>query len=224
METMTSQPGSPPVVTLLVGSGCSHCLGVLDAFGRLLKEGRVGRLEVINVTVHPEEARQRGARSVPWMEIGAFRLEGAHSYGELAAWVEKAGGDQDDKGYTQHLLETGRLDEAIAIAKESIDNRKGLLELLASADTPITVKIGIGAIVEELSEAGLLADILDDIVGLSRSESPHLRADACHFLGLTRSPAAIPRLREMLAQDENDDVREIAAESLAEIASRATSA
>ena len=55
METMTSQPGSPPAVTLLVGSGCSHCLGVLDAFGRLLKEGRVGRLEVINVTLHPDE-------------------------------------------------------------------------------------------------------------------------------------------------------------------------
>ena len=152
-------------------------------------------------------------------------LENPHprTIGELAR-MYLARRLKDDKGYTQHLLETGRLDEAIAIAKESIDNRKGLLELLASADTPITVKIGIGAIVEELSEAGLLADILDDIVGLSRSESPHLRADACHFLGLTRSPAAIPRLREMLAQDENDDVREIAAESLAEIASRATSA
>lgn len=211
---MTTEETGPPDVTLLVGTGCSHCQAVLNAFGRLLKEGHVGRLDVINASVHPEEARRRGARSVPWMEIGTYHLEGAHSYGELAAWIDASRDDSQGAAYLGHLLETGRLDTAVQRARERVEERRHLLALMASDDTPMTVKIGVGAAMEELAEAGLLEEIVDEIVALTRSGNAQVRADACHFLALSRSPAAVPRLEEMAAGDESPEVREIAAESL----------
>ena len=69
--------------TLLIGPGCPHCATTLAALSELVKKGRLGQLNVINVALEPEAARARGVRSVPWMELGPFELAGAHSEAEL---------------------------------------------------------------------------------------------------------------------------------------------
>jgi hypothetical protein len=35
--------------------------------GRLLKGGVIGRLEAVNVAIHPERAAELGVRKVPWL-------------------------------------------------------------------------------------------------------------------------------------------------------------
>lgn len=220
MDNKTPSETERPEVTLLIGSGCSYCPVVLDACTRLLKEERIGRLDVINVTLYPEEAAKRGIRSVPWMEVGPYHLEGAHTYGDLLKWIDNTAAATKQADYFQHLLETGRIEPVIEQARQRTENRRELVTLLSRAGTPMAVHIGVGAVLEELSVDGLLKDIVDDMIELTESGDPKLRADACHYLGMSLSDKAVSRLEEILQHEEDPDVREIATESLAELERR----
>ena len=73
-----------PSALVFIGSGCRHCPIVLDGLARLVKEGRLARLEVINATLEPELAARNKVRSVPWTRIGPFELVGILTPAELA--------------------------------------------------------------------------------------------------------------------------------------------
>ena len=45
---------APPAALLLLSPSCPHCAAVLEGLAALVKEGVVGRLQVVNVAVHPE--------------------------------------------------------------------------------------------------------------------------------------------------------------------------
>ena len=60
----------------------------------------------------------------------------------------------------------------------------------------------------------MLAELVPELAILAASEPVRIRADAAHYLGLSRSPAARPILQRLLG-DASEEVREIAAESLA---------
>jgi len=207
---------APADARLLIAPGCPHCPAVLEGLARLLKEGRLGRLEVINIAVHPEAAAAVGTRSVPWIAIGSFTLTGAHSYKELAEWSERAALGSGLSSYFSHLLETNRLAEVTAHIRQNPAALADLLLLIEGLDTPMAARIGVGAVMEDLAGWPSLADAVDTLGLLTRSDLPQVRADACHYLGLTEHPAARAYLRACL-DDENAEVREIAAESLAMI-------
>ena len=80
-----------PDALLLLTSTCPYCPTVLAALSDLVKSGDIGRLEVVNIGTRPEIAQQYGVRTVPWMRIGPFELEGLRSPAELKQWVERAG-------------------------------------------------------------------------------------------------------------------------------------
>lgn len=212
-ETDKSAP-PPPDARLLIASGCVHCPVVLEGLSRLLKEGRIGRLEAVNISLHPEAAEEAGVRSVPWFTIGPYALSGLHSYQELAEWAGRAGSGGGLASYYQHLLESNRLDEVTAEIAGNPQSLGDLLQLLDDPDTPMAVRIGIGAIIEDLAGGDLLAEFVDRLGILTHSDQPQTRADACHYLGLSASADAAPYLKACL-DDEDQAVREIAAESLA---------
>ena len=85
---MTSAPGA----RILVTPQCPHCPGVINSLVALLKSGKIGKLEIINIVEHPEVAQQAGVRSVPWTQIGSYELSGALSSKELQEWAEQAAG------------------------------------------------------------------------------------------------------------------------------------
>ena len=203
-----------PDALLLIATGCAHCPTVLDGLCRLLKQGRLSRLEVINVAVRPDYAQSLGVRSVPWTRIGPFELEGAQSASDLAEWTERAASGTGLGRYYSHLLESQRLEKVVEMIRKSPASLNELLLLMDEEDTPMAVRIGIGALFEELQGEPLLGDVLPQLEMLTRSENAHTRGDACHYLGLTGSAEAIPPVTRLL-EDENADVREIAAESLA---------
>lgn len=212
---MTDDP--VPDAELLIASGCVHCPVVLSGLAELVKKGRIGRLEVVNIARHPEIAEARGARGVPWIRIGPFQLSGAHTQSELADWVERAGSEDGMRAYLIESLETGQLDSVTAACRRSPELLPPLLRLAADLETPFAVRIGVGAVLEDLGPDGLLADRLDEIDALADSPHAQVRADAAHFLGLSGAAAARARLLR-LAGDPDPQVREIAAESLAALA------
>lgn len=208
-------PNNVPDAELLIATGCTHCPIALSALSELLKRGRIGRLEVTNIAIRPEIAAAHGVRGVPWMRIGPFELSGAHTPSELAAWVERAGSEAGWRDYLSERLAAGELDTATTASRRDPAARRALLDLAADLETPFAVRIGIGAILEDLGPDGLLADLVEPIVEtLAGSKHAQVRADAAHFLGISGSDdAREPLLR--LRDDADAEVREIAEESLA---------
>ena len=203
-----------PDAELMIASGCTHCPVVLSGLAELVKTGKIGRLEVINIAQHPELARRRGVRGVPWLRLGPFELSGAHSPSELARLALQAGSETGMMQYLRDSLETGELDRIIRACRRSPQLLSPLLALAGALETPFAVRIGVGAVLEDLAADGLLSDLKDQIATLAASPHAQIRADAAHFLGLTGSDKARPVL-ELLGRDEDQEVREIAAESLA---------
>lgn len=203
-----------PDARVLIATGCTHCPVVLEGLSRLLKEGRIGRLEAVNISHHPEAAEAVGTRSVPWFSIGPYALSGLHSYAELGEWAERATQGTGLASYYQHLLESNRLPEVSAGIRRNPTSLGDLLLLLDDPDTPMAVRIGIGAVIEDLAGGDLLAEFVEHLGALTHSDQAQTRADACHYLGLSANTDAIPYLQACL-EDDNEEVREIAAESLA---------
>ena len=205
-----------PDSELLIAPGCAHCPVVLGALAELIKQGRIGRLEVINIASHPEEAEARGVRGVPWIRIGPFELTGAHSRQELEQWVVRASSQAGMQAYLSESLEAGQLGSVVSACRRSAELRAPLLGLAADLDAPFAVRVGVGAVLEELATEGLLVGLVDQIAALIGSDQPQVRADGAHFLGLAGGERARQLLRGLL-DDSDVHVREIAAESLAEL-------
>ncbi len=206
-----------PDAELLIAPGCVHCPVVLSGLTELVKQGRIARLEVSNIALHPEVAEARGIRGVPWIRIGPFELSGAHTPSELAEWAARAGSETGRRTYLLESLETGQLDSVIAACRRSPEALlPPLLGLAADLETPFAVRIGVVAVLEDLAGSGQLTGVLDEIAALADSPHAQVRADAAHFLGLTGAAGARAKLAR-LTDDEDPEVREIAAESLAEL-------
>ncbi|HHC72450.1 MAG TPA: HEAT repeat domain-containing protein [Thiotrichales bacterium] len=205
-----------PDAMLLLAPGCPFCPQVLAALAELVKQGVIGRLEVVNIAVRPEAAEAVGTRSVPWIRIGPYELTGNHSAAELRQWAERAGRGEGIAAWYHDALETGRLQEALARIKRHPDELQALLEMLENPgeeELPITVRIGISAIVEELAGSEHLRAMIPVLERLTRSPEAATRADAAHYLGLVGDPSVTRILRPLL-EDEAEQVREIAREAL----------
>lgn len=204
----------PVEAELLISSGCAHCAGVTDALARLVKEGRLARLEVINLDRVPELAAERGVRALPWTRIGPFELTGGHSYRELAQWAEQAAAGEGWADYLLLLLESRRLPEVLRMITAEPQRLAALLDQMGQEHLGMGARIAISAVVEELAGSETLRARLPQLMQLTLSDQPQTRADACHFLGLCGDRGALPTVRRLL-DDEDAEVREIAFETLA---------
>ncbi|MCG8427101.1 MAG: thioredoxin family protein [Chromatiales bacterium] len=208
-----------PSALLLISPQCSHCPAVMEGLLKLLKSNKLGKVEIVNLFEHPEIAAELGVRSVPWTRIGPFDIEGAHSYAELEQWAEEAAQPVSTTHYYRHLLENRQLEKAISLIKAAPDSLTDLLPLLASVETPISIRIGVGAVLEEFTGEEPLNWIVPGLITLTESEQQQIRADACHYLSLSNDHAALTAIRG-LENDPDPEIREIAAESAAALSAR----
>lgn len=217
-----SDPSSSakPDALLLLTSTCPHCPVVLQALSDLVKQGVIGRLEAINIGVHPEIAEHYGVRSVPWFRIGELEFEGVHTHAELRQWAERAGTPAGEAEYFHELLKAGQLEKVSAQVRRRRGALLALLRLLGDPDTELTVRIGVNAVFEGLEGDPLLADTIAPLGELLDHRDAHVRGDAAHLLSHTHRPEARPLLDRLL-HDANADVREIAREGLERLDARA---
>lgn len=210
---------APPDAMLFVARQCPHCPTVLQAMAELVKSGRIRQLQVFNIEHAAEEAARQGVRSVPWIRIGPFELTGLHSERELTQWVERTASPHGQAEYLVELITHRQLAEAAAFLRRDPGHHQGLVELLGDPTTEFSVRIGASALVEELADTGFMTALLPDLVRLTRHEDARIRGDAAHYLALSGDPSVREELRR-LRQDPDAEVREIAAESLAELDGR----
>ncbi len=204
---------------LLLGTHCPHCASVLEALAELVKKGELSRLEVINLERAPDAAEVLGVRSVPWVRLGPFELAGLHTLEEYRSWIQRADSVEGMASYLAEQLEAGQVERILKLIQQDDHYLHAVFQLLADASARINVKVGLGVILEDLAEKDQLRDWVKPLGELARHDSASVRADACHYLGLSKSPEARDYLEPCLS-DESEDVREIAQESLAELAMR----
>lgn len=206
-----------PDALLFITSGCPHCPVVMQGLGDLVKQAAIGKLTVVNVAAYPELAAEYGVRAAPWLRLGPFTLTGAQSPAELKRWLEWSKGDEGIAHYVEHLLQQGGFKQAGLFIAEEPQRLKPLLAIVADPAKSIAVRVGVDALLEAYRNTPALQDLLPQLITLTQQTDHRVRADACHLLGLTGSAAARPYL-ETCALDSNEEVREIAAESLVTLA------
>lgn len=210
---MSTDTPSTPDALLLLSSGCPHCPIMLKTLSELLKQGAIGRLEAVNIEHHPEQAAEVGTRSVPWARIGLYEFQGAITPAELEGWVVDYGTVTGMSRYLTMLLKEGQLAKAEQLIQQSPKQLQALIPLIEETDTEMTVRIGVGALLEGVEGEPALTPLLTELARLSGSEDANIRADVCHYLGLSLNPEARPHLEQRI-NDDSSEVREIAAESL----------
>lgn len=199
---------------LLISSGCAHCPAMIENLSKLTKEGRLGKLEIVNLETNPDIATELGVRTVPWFRVGNFIFDGVMPYDELVEWAQLAAENSGQVDYLIYQLQHQQLAEVVRQVREHPFYLIELIPLIGDLDTPMAVRIGIGALIEELEQDPALEQAVPALERLTLSPEPQVRADACHYLGLCGDPVAIPAVRNLL-DDDNAEVGEIAAETLA---------
>lgn len=204
---------------LLIAPDCPYCATMMNLLGDLLKEGRIARLLMINIAEQPDEAAKHNVRSVPWLKLGEMELTGAQTRTDLEHAIDMAVSNDGQQRFLFEQLKNGRLDEVAALIERDKSQLPDLVALLKGKEVPMTVRIGVSAILEGLQEnPSALNGILPELLELSAFPNETIRADACHFLSLTGGDKAVKRLQEC-KNDESSMVREVATESLEDILS-----
>ena len=206
----------PPDALLFTAPGCAHCHSVLQGLNELAKQSLIGKLTVLDVTEHPDQVAEHGVRSTPWLRLGPFTLTGAHSLAELKRWAGWANGEEGIAHYVEHLLKQGSYKQAVAFIEADTKRLKPLLAITANPKARMGVRLGVSALLEAHANTPVLRKLLPNLAELTRHADHRVRADACHLLGLTGSPAARAHV-EALLKDANEEVREIAKDALEEL-------
>lgn len=213
---MTKSP-SPKDALLLIAPGCAHCPVVLEGLSQLVKQGNIGRLEVVNIVSHPEIASELGVRSVPWFRIGDFELQGSHTPEELRIWAERASQTDGISLYLGELLTAGQLSKATSLIRRHPHWLAQAIKLLDDPGSGLSIKTGLGALMEEFSGSKTLSEQIEALALLLKNDNHGIRSDVCYFLGLSHNSLALPYLQQAL-EDQHAEVREIARETLDELA------
>jgi hypothetical protein len=209
----STMSATPPDALLFVSPGCPHCAGVLKGLNKLVTQGLIGELTVVDAVVHPEKAAEFGVRAAPWLRLGPFTLTGAQSPAELRQWADWASGEEGIAHYVEHLLKEGSYKQAAAFIDADTDRLKPLLAIVADPGAKLQVRLGVSALLEAHTNSPSLQNLLPQLADLSRHKDHRVRADACYLLGLTGSAAASVHV-EYCLKDANEEVREIAHEAI----------
>lgn len=201
---------------LLTTPGCIHCNALKIILEKLLNEGLLDALEVVDVTTEPELAERYGIKSVPWLKVGPFEFSGAQHEPKLRAWIHRLNSAEGIAEYLKQLLTTDNLNVAIRLIKENPAWRNSLLLLVTDENKDIKQQLGTSAIFEELEGSGFLREMVDRLGELATHSNPKIRADIAHFLALSHDNRATHFLQK-LSRDEDREVREIANDGLGEL-------
>jgi thiol-disulfide isomerase/thioredoxin len=210
---------TPPDALLFITPVCTHCPSVLQSLSELVKQAQVGKLTVVNIAAHPEQAAEYDVRGAPWLRLGSFTLTGAQSIAELRQWAEWASGEEGTAHYVEHLLSEGGYKQAQAFMAGDTQRLKALLGIVANPEANISVRLGVSALLEAYANTPELQTLLPQLAELTFHFDHRVRADACYLLGLAGSVAARTFVEACL-KDANEEVREIAAEAMERLVER----
>ena len=123
--------------------------------------------------------------------------------------------------YYNSLLLSGQAPKVADLIKQNPSSFSALVDLLNSKGSPLSTRMGIGVVMEELAGSRALSQHIDLLTPLTQAKDARLRADACYYLELSANPAALPSLQACL-HDADPSVREVAADAITNLTPPAT--
>jgi hypothetical protein len=118
--------------------------------------------------------------------------------------------------YFHILLMEGGLKKVIEIIDHRPELLAELLPIVGNPDASMNVALGASAVIERYAGNEALRALVPRLGKLAEHVDARVRADACHYLGLSGAPLARAYLEPCL-RDESAEVREIATDSLTEL-------
>ncbi len=215
-KNITTPMNSSTSVLMLMATQCTYCGPMMQILTELMKAGQLAELRIVNIENNSKLAAQLGVRTVPWLQIGPFELLGSRSKQELLLWLERASSFSGLSEYLEEVLSEGKIDLANKLIKRHPEALQNVLELMADPEAKINVRLGVGVIIEDMAETKEFKVVIPRLIKYVSSEDARIRGDACHYLSLTKDSSTIPVIEKLLS-DENEEVREIAQESLDEL-------
>ncbi|MEE9327459.1 MAG: thioredoxin family protein [Cocleimonas sp.] len=221
-ENHTKDESFTPDALMLLSSHCAHCPGVLELLSKMIKAGDIANLTVVNLEKNPDAMQKYKVRSVPWVRIGKHELTGSQTLEALqqrAQWAIDDHQNKDQKNLDadfDFLLSDGQVNKVIEAIKKDQLGIKVIMSLLGDSGTVLSTRIGIGVVFEEFATTDFVKELIPQLAELSQHEDQRIRADAYHYLGLTKDKSALPFL-EKGKNDKDLEVREIVADSLEEL-------
>ncbi len=202
-----------PDALMILGTHCPHCPAVLKQLSCLLEEGKLGRLNIINLEQHPEEAQQYRVRSVPWVRIGKYELHGAQTRETMLQRIKWTSEQTTLKNEFDYLLAEAQVNTVIEKITTDHSKLSAIIDLLADPNTVLSTRIGIGVVMEEFAGTALLKKQLNTLATLANHKDARIRADTCHYLSLTENKQALAILAKH-QDDPSDEVKEVVADSI----------
>ena len=129
--------------------------------------------------------------------------------------------EQNLSAYYNSLLLSGQAPKVADLLKRNPSNFSALVDLLTRKGSPLSTRMGISVVMEELAGNCVLSHNIDLLIPLTQAKDARLRADACYYLELSANPAALPSLQTCL-NDPDPSVREVAADAITNLALPAT--
>ena len=203
----------PADAILMITSQCPHCASVMASLTEMVKQAELASLEIINLEIKPEMAEKLSVRSVPWVKIGWFELEGLHSQKELQKKAQQASSEEGALAYISDELLEGRVNKILSLLAGRHDLIQHVLSLLEDADAKINIRLGIGVIMEEYAASDWFVPYISRLTEYTQHKDERVRADVCHYLSLTENKEVVPVI-QALHDDASEAVREVAEESL----------
>ena len=213
-----------PSATMLLSSHCAYCPAVLEALTKLIKDGDIAKLQVINLEKNPDAMQHYNVRSVPWVKIGNHELSGSQTYDALKQRVSWAIEDAQQDNSTDYkvsdidfLLSDGQVNKVISAINSDPSLMQHIMTLLGDSGTVLSSRIGIGVVFEELAGTDILTSHINELQALSQHDDERIRADAYHYLGMTADRSVTSFLKTALTHEKNEALQEIITDSLDEL-------
>jgi thioredoxin-like negative regulator of GroEL len=200
-------------VLMLMGTHCTFCGPMMQVLSKLMKQGYISELQIVNIEQNPDLAQRLGVRSVPWLQIGPFELQGVRTEQELLEWLKRAASFEGVNEYLEEILAEGNIAYARKLLERYPQALNNVVELMADADAKINVRLGVGALIEEQAESDRFKAVIPRLLDYLSYDDARVRGDACHYLSLTKDRAYVDTIKKLL-DDESEEVREIAQDSL----------
>jgi thioredoxin-like negative regulator of GroEL len=207
-----------PDVLMLMGTQCAFCGPMMQMITELMKAGHIAELKIVNIEKNPALAQELGVRSVPWLQVGPFELQGSRTKQELLEWLQRAESSSGVNEYLEEVLVEGKIDYVSKLLRRYPQALNNIIGFIADPEAKMNVRLGVGAIIEDIAETDIFKEAIPRLKEYLSHTDARVRGDACHYLSLTKDVSSIPAI-EALLSDESEEVREIAQDSLDDLRS-----
>jgi hypothetical protein len=201
----------PAQVDVLMAPTCPNCPLVVGACAQLAAGRPQLQLSVIDVQYFTDLAGS--VKSVPTVIVdGTYTVVGGLQTEELLQILVGRGEPDHTQRALASMLETGRFVEAVPLLAD--ERALAALPVLLREGT-IKARMGVMLLAEEALESDphCLDGALPHLLPLLEQSDATLRGDTADLLGTIGAPGAREALTRLL-EDDNPDVREVAAEAL----------